>query len=197
MNTTTSDAQDQADMARLAKGSDVALNDLMGRHSERLYHYLIRVLQDESEAADLAQETFARVYLNRAKFNAGKRFSSWLYAIATNLARDRMRWLSRHPQVSIEATDNSESGLKNILPASGPNPGEKLELEERAMAVRHALAALPEDLRVPLILSEYEEQSHAEIAALLDCSTKAVEMRIYRARQRLLVSLAPMVSPAA
>ena len=96
--------------------------------------------------------------------------------------------------MSIDATEDSDSGLKDILPASGPNPTEKLELEERAAAVRRALAALPEDLRVPLVLAEYEGQSHREIAAVLECSPKAVEMRIYRARQRLRELLAPVLT---
>ena len=196
MNTDANEVRDQADMARLVQGTDSALDDLMVRHGERLYHYLIRVLQDETEAEDLAQETFARVFLNRSKFKAGKKFSTWLYAIATNLARDRIRWRSRHPAVSIEPTDDQDSGLKDILPASGPNPTEKLELEERAVAVRRALANLPEDLRVPLVLAEYEGQSHAEIAAVLECSSKAVEMRIYRARQQLRSELAPLLTRA-
>jgi RNA polymerase sigma-70 factor (ECF subfamily) len=195
MNTSASDDQDRADMAQLIDGRDAALDDLMGRHGERLYHYLIRVVQDETDAEDLAQETFARVFFNRSKFKVDKKFSTWLYAIATNLARDRLRHRSRHPAVSIEATEESESGLKNILPASGPNPTEKLELDERAAAVRHALAALPEELRVPLVLAEYEDQSHGEIAAVLDCSPKAVEMRIYRARQQLRELLAPHLIP--
>jgi RNA polymerase sigma-70 factor (ECF subfamily) len=193
MSTTASDDQDRADMARLIDGRDAALDDLMGRHSERLYHYLIRVVQDETDAEDLAQETFARVFFNRSKFKPDKRFSTWLYAIATNLARDRLRHRSRHPAVSIEATEDSESGLKNILAASGPNPTEKMELDERAAAVRRALAALPEELRVPLVLAEYEDQSHGEIAVVLECSPKAVEMRIYRARQQLRELLAPLL----
>ena len=193
MNTTPSDALDQADMTRLAQGHDAALNALMERHGERLFHYLIRLLQNETEAADLAQETFVRVYQNRDRFNAGRKFSTWLYAIATNLARDRLRWHSRHPNVSLEGKDDDETGLKNVLPANQPTPREALEAAERAAAVRRALAELPEELRVPLILSEYEEQSHAEIAAVLDCSPKAVEMRIYRARQQLRAALAPLL----
>ncbi len=196
MNTTTSDPQDQSDMERLVNGHDAALEELMTRHGERLFHYLIRLLQNESEAADLAQETFARVYLNRAKFKPGHKFSTWLFTIATNLARDRQRWLTRHPQVSIEATEDHETGLKNTLPASEPTPPETMQQEERAAAVRHALAALPEDLRLPLILSEYENQSHAEIGVVLNCSAKAVEMRIYRARQQLRVSLGAFISEA-
>jgi RNA polymerase sigma-70 factor (ECF subfamily) len=194
MNMTAIDDQDRADMARLVDGREAALDELMRRHGERLYHYLIRVLQDETEAEDLAQETFARVFLNRSKFRADKKFSTWLYTIATNLARDRIRHRSRHPAISMDATEESDLGLKDILPASGPNPTEKLELEERVAAVRRALAALPEDLRVPLVLAEYEGQSHGEIAAVLECSPKAVEMRIYRARQRLRELLAPVLT---
>jgi len=193
-NTITSDAQDAADMARLIAGGDAALNDLMTRHGERLFHYLIRVLQDEGEAADISQETFARVYLNREKFRSSNRFSTWLYTIATNLARDVLRRRSRRPQVSLESSSDDEMTLKDVLPSTDLTPNEQLELSERAAAVRQAIAHLPEDLRVPLVLAEYEDQSHAEIAAVLDCSPKAVEMRIYRARQQLRSSLASLLS---
>lgn len=196
MNTITSEDQDQADMQRLVSGHDAALESLMNRHGEKLFHYLIRLLQNETEAADIAQEAFARVYLNRTKFHAAHKFSTWLFTIGTNLARDRQRWLTRHPQISIEASDDHESGLKNTLRDRSPTPPEKLQQDERTTAVRQALSALPEELRVPLILSEYENQSHAEIGAVLDCSAKAVEMRIYRARQQLRITLGPLLAGA-
>ena len=183
-------------MARLIAGGDGALNDLMARHGERLFHYLIRVLQDEAEAADVAQETFARVYLNREKFRASNRFSTWLYTIATNLSRDLLRRRSRRPQVSLESPTAEDATIKDVLPSMDPTPTEHLELSERAAAVRREIAALPEDLRVPLVLAEYEDQSHAEIAAVLDCSAKAVEMRLYRARQQLRARLTPLLAPS-
>ncbi|HWI58826.1 MAG TPA: sigma-70 family RNA polymerase sigma factor [Bacillota bacterium] len=184
--TESPEEQDRQDMAQLAAGRDAALNELMGRHAPRLYHYLLRVLQNETEAADLAEEAFVRVYQNRAKFRPGSKFSTWLYTIATNLARDLQRHRARHPHVSLEAS-HEETGHEfgELLPEGKPNPGELLESRERAEAVRQAVAALPEDLRVPLVLAEYEDKSHAEIAAILDCSAKAVEMRVYRARQQL------------
>lgn len=173
-------------MARLAAGHDAALNALMERHGARLFHYLIRCLQNEDEAADLAQEAFVRVYQHRVKFDAQQKFSTWLYAIASNLVRDRYRWRSRHPQVSLDA-ENEQTGLslRENLPVPGSTPSERLETEERAIAVRRAVAALPEELRTPLILAEYEERSHAQIGEILGCTAKAVEMRIYRARQQL------------
>ena len=179
-------ARDIADMARLIAGHDTALNDLMERHAERLFHYLIRSLQNETEAADVAQESFVRVYQNRARFDTRQKFSTWLYAIATNLARDHLRWRSRHPHVSLEAEyGETGAGLKDTLAATQATPTETVQTEERAAAVRKALVALPEELRVPLLLAEYEERSQTEIASILNCSAKAVEMRIYRARQQL------------
>ena len=184
------DVQDAQDMARLAGGHDAALNELMERHAEKLFHYLIRCLQDEAEAADLTQETFVRVYQHRAKFDSGQRFSTWLYTIATNLARDRHRWRSRHPQVSLEAEDeDTGTELGARLAHSGAGPEEVIESAERATAVREAVAALPEELRTPLLLAEYEDKPQAEIAQILSCSVKAVETRIYRARKQLRTAL--------
>ncbi len=184
--------QDTGDMGRLARGHDAALNDLMERHAPRLFHYLLRSLQNEDDAADVAQETFARVYQNRAKFDPKRKFTTWLYAIASNLVRDRYRWRSRHPQTSLEAQNElSELSMSEHLRDTEPAPDETLQNQERAESVRRAVAMLPEELRQPLILAVYEELPQAEIAAILNCSVKAVETRIYRARQQLRSLLQP------
>jgi len=173
-------------MERLANGDDAGLEELMSRHSERLFHYLVRVLQNESRAADLAEEAFVKVYQNRFKFRPAHRFATWLYAIATNLARDLHRYQARHPQLSLDGkSDGASADFRETLAQAGPNPGETLESLERAEAIRQAVAGLVEELRVPLILAVYEEKSHAEIAEILQCSAKAVEMRLYRARNEL------------
>jgi len=151
-----------------------------------LFNYLIRCLQNEEDAADTAQESFVRVYLNRAKFDPSQRFSTWLYAIATNLVKDRYRYRSRHPQVSLDAENEAAGGnFVEALPEQRPMPSETLLAKERAEIVRRAVSALPEELRVPLVLFEYEELSHAEISVVLRCSPKAAETRIYRARKQL------------
>ena len=191
------DESDRADMARLVGGHDAALNDLMERHGERLFHYLIRCLQNEDDAADLAQETFVRVFQNRMKFRPDAKFSTWLYTIASNLVKSRYRFRSRHPEVSLDA-ENDQTGhsFRDSLPEQAPTPSDRLQAEERADAVRRAVAALPEDLRNPLILAEYEERSQAEIGIILGCTAKAVEARIYRARQQLRASLAGLLETA-
>jgi RNA polymerase sigma factor (sigma-70 family) len=108
--------------------------------------YLARIVQNAHEAEELAQETFVRLYQKRERFREGARFSPWLYAIAANLARNRLRWWRRRPAVSLEAwtefggeaADESSAGHA----ASGA-----LEQRECAEAVRAAVAALPVELR--------------------------------------------------
>jgi RNA polymerase sigma-70 factor (ECF subfamily) len=190
--TENGDAQDGRAMSELRAGTERALNELMERHSQKLFHYLIRVLQNEEDAADVAQEAFVRVYQHREKFRADQKFTTWLYAIATNLARDRMRWRSRHPAVALE--DLSADGV--LLPESTKEertPREHLESAEISEMVQRTVASLSEELRLPFVLAQYEDLSQSEIAAILNCSVKAVETRIYRARKQLRQSLAQLV----
>lgn len=195
MTATSTDDQDRLDMARLKAGHGAGLNDLMDRHSLRLFHYLLRTLQSEEDAADLGQETFVRVYQHCGEFDGERRFTTWLYTIASNLARDRLRWRARHPVVSLDAEEPaSDQSLRDALPDNGADPADHVEAKERGNLVRQAIAKLPEELRLPLILAAYEDHSHAEIGAILSCSSKAVEMRIYRARHELRRQLVPLLA---
>lgn len=180
------DARDRADMERLTAGHDSALNDLMERHATPVFHFLCRMVGNEDDANDLAQETFVRVFKSRESFRTNEKFSSWLFTIAANLARNHFRWRSRHPNVSLEAeTGNLEQTLGSTLPANEPVPSEQALASERAAAVRAAVGKLPEDLREVMVLCEWEERSMAEAAAILEATPKAIESRLYRARQIL------------
>jgi RNA polymerase sigma-70 factor, ECF subfamily len=186
MSITTPDALDRADMERLAAGHDAALNDLMERHATPVFHFLCRMVGNEDDANDLAQETFVRVFRARDRFRPGEKFSNWLFTIAANLARNHFRWQARHPNVSLEtATGDTEQTLGGTLPASEPAPNEQALADERARAVRVAVGTLPEDLREAIVLCEWEEFSVADAAAVLETTPKAVESRLYRARQIL------------
>ena len=197
MNPPTPDELDLLAMSQVTAGHDGALNDLIARHAGKLFQYLFRCLQNDDDAADAAQESFVRVYLSRARFEPSQKFSTWLYAIASNLVKDRYRWRSRHPQISLDAEiDSTGESIRESLSESGPSPCEFVQLEERAEAVRRAVAALPEELRQSLILAEYEECSHAEIGEILGCTAKAVETRIYRARRQLRASLVSLLETA-
>ena len=180
------DALDRADMERLAAGHDVALNDLMERHSTPVFHFLCRMLGNEEDAVDLAQETFVRVYRARESFRSNSKFTTWLYTIAANLARNHFRWRARHPNVSLEASSGAtEESLGSTLPSNEPVPSDQALAAERAAAVRAAVNRLPDDLRDAIVLCEWEEHSLAEAAAILDTTPKAVESRLYRARKSL------------
>lgn len=186
MEQTDANARDRADMERLAAGHDAALNDLMERHATPVFHFLCRMLNNEDDANDLAQETFVRVFKSRDTFRTNEKFSTWLYTIAANLARNHFRWRSRHPNVSLETeSGDSEQTLGGTLPANEPAPNEQALAAERAVAVRRAVGNLPEDLREAIVLCEWEELSVAEAAEILEATPKAVESRLYRARQIL------------
>jgi RNA polymerase sigma-70 factor (ECF subfamily) len=173
-------------MERLQAGHDTALNDLMERHATSVFHFLCRMLSDEDDANDLAQETFVRVFRARDSFRTSEKFSTWLFTIAANLARNEIRRRGRHPNVSIDAeTGGTDVRLADVLPAGNPTPKEEALAAERAVAVRNAVRQLPDDLREAIVLCEWEERSVAEAATILETTPKAIESRLYRARQTL------------
>lgn len=182
-STRQANARDCADMERLIAGQDTALNDLMERHATPVFHFLCRMVGNEDDANDLAQETFVRVFKSRDSFRTSEKFSTWLFTIAANLARNHFRWRSRHPNVSLETeSGDSEQSLGGTLPADSPTPNESAQSAERAAAVRSAVQNLPEDMREAIVLCEWEERTVAEAAKVLETTPKAVESRLYRAR---------------
>lgn len=186
MDTTNTEAQDRADMARLAGGHDAALNDLMARHGPGVFHFLCRMLGNEDDANDLAQETFVRVYRARESYQPEQKFTTWLFTIAANLARNQLRWRSRHPNVSLEAeSETTGQTLGDTLPAASATPHQSTDAAERAEAVRAAVQTLPDDMREAIILCEWEDMAVAEAAKVLQSTPKAVESRLYRARHLL------------
>jgi len=186
MYTTDASGLDGADMQRLAGGHDAALNDLMARHARPVFQFLCRMLGNEDDANDLAQETFVRVYQHRASFKPGARFTTWLYTIAANLARNHHRWRARHPNVSLDAeSETTGQSIGAVLPASDPAPDSAAVATERAAAVRAAVEKLPPDMREVIILCEWQDLSAAEAAAILDTTPKAIDNRLYRARNLL------------
>ena len=188
MSITTNDAHalDRADMEKLVAGRDAALNDLMERHATPVFQFLYRMVGNEEDANDLAQETFVRVYRARRSFQTSEKFTTWLFTIAANLARNHFRWRNRHPNVSLNAeSPDSEQSLDSTLPAMELAPSDQAQALERAKAVRAAVNDLPEGMREAIVLCEWEELSVSEAAMVLKTTPKAVESRLYRARQLL------------
>lgn len=174
-------------MARLASGDDLSLNALMLRWQERVGAFLYRMAGHPDVAADLAHETFVKLYQARHRYRPTAKFSTYLFGIAANLARNHARWKSRHPTVSLDGDDGAAYFAEAA--SDGLSPEEAAVSAERLRAVNVAMQALPTDLRQAMSLFVDQEMSYAEIAAIEGCTAKAAETRIYRARQLLKESL--------
>lgn len=181
-------------MIRLAAGDDLALNLLMDRWSGRVAAFLYKMTGQRDAAADLAQETFVRLYQARDRYRATGSFSTYLFAIASNLARNHARWKSRHPTVSMDATADNGTPVVFEIADGGAAPDEAAGSAEKFRAIHEAFLCLPPDLREAMSLFVYEGLGYAEIAVISQCSPKAVETRIYRARQILKERLKGFVS---
>lgn len=180
-------------MTRVQACDDRAFAELMARWEIPVKRFLARMLQNEHEAADLAQEVFVRLYQKRGLYRTGARFSPWIFSIAANQARNRLRWWRRRPAVSLEAWSEE---MPELADTAATDAAKSLQRAERAEAVRAAVAALPSDWREALILCEYEELTMAEAAEALGTTVKSVESRLYRARERLRGKLAVWMNPA-
>ncbi|PAW70972.1 MAG: hypothetical protein B9S35_14385 [Opitutia bacterium Tous-C5TDCM] len=181
----TTPREDTELMRRVQIGDEAALGALMQRWELSLKAVIGRIVLNTSEAEELAQETFVRVWQQRGRYRADAPFRPWIFAIAVNLARNRLRWWKLRPVVALD--DWTEVPTDDgAVDDSGTR---RLERAERVKAVRDAIADLPTELREALILFEYEQMSYAEIAETVGASTKAVENRIARARAKLGVTL--------
>jgi RNA polymerase sigma-70 factor (ECF subfamily) len=177
-------------MKRVAKGDDDAFRILFERHYRLAYSVIYRQLGVQSIAEDLVQEAFLRVYRAAPKYEPTAKFSTWLYTVVTNLclnykrdrARDKLRLLSSGPE--------DEGNPLEQLAASVEPDHDSLDQAERARVVREAIAELPENQRLALILSRYEDKSYEEVAEILKTTVAAVKSLTSRARETLRERLA-------
>jgi RNA polymerase sigma-70 factor (ECF subfamily) len=161
-------------MLRLKNGEDWILNELMTRWQEPLVAFIYRYIGRQTEALDLAQETFVRVYETRHRYAIRGKFSTWLFAIAANLCRNYLRWRKRRGEPVAQTWDAEDTEVNESAIRS-----------ESISLIRAAIDRLPHDLKTVILLYEYESLSYAEISSVLGCSVKAAEMKLYRARQSL------------
>jgi RNA polymerase sigma-70 factor (ECF subfamily) len=175
---------DEGLMTQLQGGDDAALAMLMQRWEIPVKRFIFRLVGNTADAEDLAQEVFVRVFLKRHTYRTGARFSSWIFAIAANQAKNRLRWWKRRPTLSLNAWLESGGDVEDgTIKSAAAVPG--YDQDERTETVQKAVSDLPLDQRTAIVLFEYEEKSMAEIAAIAGCSIKAVENRLYRARRQL------------
>jgi RNA polymerase sigma-70 factor, ECF subfamily len=182
---------DFACMVRLREGDDLALNELMERWQKPLHSFILRYVGNHRDSIELAEETFVRVYQHRSRFNFKSKFSTWLLTIATNLCRQHTRWRKRHPTISLDdAASVDEVSDKNLFVSAEEIPSALASRTELAKLVKEEIEKLPHDLKTAVLLFAYDNLSYAEIGAILGCTPKAVETRLYRVRKLLAKRLA-------
>ena len=175
------------DLVEAFQGGDTAVFDILVQRWDRKFQGAIyRFVGASEDARDLCQEAFLRAYRGLRTFKKDARFSSWLYQIALNVCRDRLRRRRGRTLVSLDELD--ESGQEAaVLP--GPSPLDLAEARDISDRVARAVASLPDDQREVIVLKEYQGLTFAEIADVLGVPLSTVKTRLYRGlvqlRQRL------------
>lgn len=185
---------DSAVVESFLKGEERAFQELVERYQVRLLNFVYRTIGDRERAEDLVQEVFIRVYRHLHRFDRGKKFSTWVYTIASNLAKNELRNRSRNPLVLFQTIkknwDDEERPLQFEDSASRPDDlYRKRHLRE---LVEASVARLPEHHRQVFVLRELEGKSYEEIAEITGCNLGTVKSRLNRARN----SFAEIIAPA-
>ena len=172
------------DEAQAARGDRAAFSRLMTATKGDLHRFVTRYVGDPDEALDLAQETYAAAWLSIRRYDPRRPFGAWLRTIALNKCRD---W-SRRRRVRRLVRGVMGLDAPEAMAVGDPSPGAEDRLDDRRRVERlnRALRELPDGQRAPLLLAVLEGRSHAEIGQILGLSSKAVELRIARARKALL-----------
>jgi RNA polymerase sigma-70 factor (ECF subfamily) len=177
-------------MMRVRDGDDGAFAELAERYRPRVCGYFCKQLGDSSEAEDLTQEVFLRLYRARDNYRPRARFATWVFHITQNVARNALRSRRRHPCVVLDVRYDEHRRLGGLLCDDGDSPSRPLERRELAGVVRAAVAGLDGRQRTAMELHQFADRTYAEVAAELDMTPKAAKSLLYRARNQLRVLLA-------
>jgi len=179
-------------MARAALDDTRAFTELVRRYQTRVIHLVSRLLNDREVSEDIAQEVFVRVHLHRKNYRTGSKFSTWLFTIAANLAKNEMR--RRKRRRNWTSLDEMQETLKDAslqFADKKSNREDDLEHEQLSGVVGEAIAALPERYRIALVLRDIEGLAYEEIGLALKIPGGTVRSRINRARLMLKRKLEP------
>lgn len=179
-----SDAEDRQWVLAFQGGKEEGFNRLVLKHKDRIFTLCRRLLDDRDEAEDAAQEAFVRVFHGLADFRLEAKFSTWLYRIAVNACKNKLdskQYRERRESRSLEAME-----AVGVEPESAaPNPAQELEEKGRRERIEEAIARLPEEQRVLIVLRDVEGRSYEEIAETTGLNPGTLKSRLNRGRKQL------------
>ena len=174
------------DLIRLVQKDNLDAFDVLAhRYEKKLFNFLYRFVSNVAPAEDLSQQVLLRVYRARMKFREQGKYSTWMYTIAANLARDYLRKHKRYHFVSFDQPAGNNSNLIDFYQPPEPPKITEAEQQERAEIVRLAVESLPEPQKMAIILSHYQSLNYNDIARILKCSKGTVKSRVFRAKLKL------------
>jgi RNA polymerase sigma-70 factor (ECF subfamily) len=177
------------------EGDRRAFDMLVDRYQRRLLNFVYRTIGDRERAEDLVQEVFIRVHRHLHRFDQSKKFSTWIYTIASNLAKNELRNRSRNPLVLFQTIKKDNDGDQRPLQFEDlhSRPDDLFRKRHLRELVGWAVAQLPEHHRIVFVLRELEGKTYEEIAEITDCNLGTVKSRLNRARHRFAQVIAPLV----
>lgn len=180
-------ARDIALMALIKEGDEEALGALIEIHQQRIIGTVAKMLGDDSEAEDVAQQVFIRVWKSAARYEPTAKFTTWLYTITRNLVFNELRRRKRHTATSLDRPlgPDEDSPTLQAADTTVKTPDTALLDGEMQAAIQRAIDSLPETQRMAIILRRYDDVSYEEIGEILDLSVPAVKSVIFRARTEL------------
>jgi RNA polymerase sigma-70 factor (ECF subfamily) len=178
---------------RYLSGESRRFQELVERYQDRMINFIQRSIGDRDRAQDLAQEVFIRVYRHMKRFDPEKKFSTWIYTIASNLAKNELRNRSRNPLVLFQALTSSWEDDHRPLQFedSSMRPDDLYRKRRLQELVEQAAAELPEHHREVFVLREIEGKSYEEIAEITGTQLGTVKSRLNRARNRFAQIIEP------
>lgn len=174
-------------MLKFKEGDKSAFESLLDKYHNKIINFIYRFIGDKTEAQDLAQEVFLRVYRFAQDYTPKAKFSTWIYKIAKNLALNELRRKKLHRLLSLDGVFSTEEGEISFPQIDNNNISARADMEKQDLinAVKKAIDCLPANQKLAVILRRYDDLPYSEIAGIIGCSESAVKSLLNRAKEAL------------
>lgn len=179
-------------------GNASCLEEIFGRYKKPIFNYALRLLANRADSEEAVSEAFYILTSKKDRYTPDPKakFSTWLYRIAHNVCVDLLRKRNRIVFMWSKRDKDSDNEEQWDIPDTKDLPDQAAQKSDRALAVKHALAKLPLEMKEALVLREYQQLSYEDIAGVLNCTLEKVKILIFRAREKLRIELLPFIKEA-